>query len=64
MNGDSFRLASSRKRQKEKGRPNDLIKYGHLQREIGFRSATAASPLPMLSSLTPEAFCSNQLAPF
>jgi hypothetical protein len=63
MNGDSFRLASSRKRQKDKGRPNDLT-GGYRQREIGFRSAPAASPLPMLSSLNHEAFCSNQLAPF
>jgi DNA replication protein DnaC len=43
MNGDSFRLTSSRKRQKDKGRQNDLTKGGHRQREIGFRSATAAS---------------------
>jgi hypothetical protein len=64
MNGDSFRLASSRKRQRTRERPNDLRKGGHRQREIGFRSATAASPLPMLSSLNPEAFCSSQLAPF
>jgi hypothetical protein len=52
MNGDSFRLTSSRKRQKDKGKQNDLTKGGHRQREIGFRSATAASPLPMLSSST------------
>ena len=44
--------------------PNDLIKDGHRQREIGFRSATAASPLPMLPSLNHEAFNSTQLAPF
>jgi DNA replication protein DnaC len=64
MNGDSFRLTSSRKRQKDKGRQNDLTKGGHRQREIGFRSATAASPLPMLSSLNHGAFYSTQLAPF
>jgi hypothetical protein len=42
-------------------RQNDLVGR---QREIGFRSATAASPLPMLSSLNHGAFYSTQLAPF
>jgi hypothetical protein len=62
MNGDSFRLTSSRKRQKDKGRQNDLTKGGHRQR----KSASAPLqplPLPMLSSLNHGVFI-QQLALF
>jgi hypothetical protein len=51
MNGDSFRLASSRKRQRKRGAANDLIRNGNRRREIGFRYATAASPTPIKPSL-------------
>jgi hypothetical protein len=46
MNGDSFRLTSSRKRQKDKGEANDLIKR---------RPSAAGNRLPLRYSRFPAA---------
>ncbi len=33
-----------------------MMRNGHRQREIGFRSATAAAPLPIMPSLNQRLF--------
>jgi hypothetical protein len=61
MNGDSFRLTSSRKRQKDKGRQNDLTKVG-----AGNRLPLRYSRFPAADAVQPQpwGFLFNPTGPF